>query len=32
MALIKITDKYLNLGLKFEHPIALNPEKNINLV
>jgi len=27
MALIKITDKHLNLGLKFEHPIVLNPEK-----
>jgi len=31
MALIKITDKHLNLGLKFEQPIALNPEKKYKL-
>jgi hypothetical protein len=31
MALIKITDKHLNLGLKFEHPIALNHEKKYKL-
>jgi hypothetical protein len=31
MPLIKITDKHSNLRLKFEHPIALNPEKNYKL-
>ena len=31
MALIKIVDKHLNLGLKFEHTIVLNPEKKYKL-
>ena len=31
MALIKITDKHSNLGLNFEHPIVLNPEKKYKL-
>jgi len=31
MTLIKITDKRSNLGLKFEHPIVLNPEKEYKL-
>ena len=31
MSLIKITGKHLNVGLKFEHPIALNPEKKYKL-
>ena len=31
MALIKIKDQHLSLGLKFEHPIALNPEKEYKL-
>jgi len=29
MVLIKISDKHLNLRLKFEHPIVLNPDKKI---
>jgi hypothetical protein len=31
MPLLKITDKHSNLRLKFEHPIALNPEKTYKL-
>jgi len=31
MPLLKITDKHSNLRLKFEHPIALNPEKKYKL-
>jgi hypothetical protein len=28
---MKISDKHSNLRLKFEHPIALNSEKNYKL-
>ena len=31
MALMKFSDKHSNLRLKFEHPIALNPEKKYKL-
>ena len=30
-SLIKISDKHSNFRLKFEHPIALNPEKKYKL-